>query len=108
MNIRVIRIDLRPDDGKPLRAFVDVQLTDGTTLRALRVVEMSGKWPQVLCPQISIKPPGRPAYFKTVITLPDALKSAVDFAVIGAWREAVAGRKGKDDARLGQTLPQAS
>jgi hypothetical protein len=95
---KVLKIELRPDDGRPLRAFADVQLADGTIIRGFRVLEEPGKRVQVVCPQVSIKVPGRSPYFRTIITLPDALKGAVDFAILCTWKIALAGREEKGHA----------
>jgi hypothetical protein len=96
--IKILNLQLRPDDGRPLRAFVDVELPGGTIIRSLRVIQETGKRPVIQCPQASIKEPGRPLYFKTLITLPDAVKGDVDLAVLNAWKEAVAGQKENQNA----------
>ncbi|MCX5914217.1 MAG: hypothetical protein NTV04_20075 [Deltaproteobacteria bacterium] len=92
-------------NGGILKAFVDVEIDGGLIIRSLRVVQQPGKFPQVLCPQISVKPAGRPVFFRTVITLPKPWKDALDFAVLCAWKESMAaGQKEKDSGRLDQTL----
>lgn len=91
--IKILKIEIRPDDGRSLRAFADVELPDGTVVRSLRVIQEPGKRAIVQCPQASIKEPGRPIYFKTLLTLPDAVKAEVDLAVLLAWKQAMAGRK---------------
>jgi hypothetical protein len=93
--VRVLRIDLRPDDGRPLKAFADVEIAAGLIIRGFRIIEDPGRRPRVVCPQVSIKQPGREPFFRTVITLPDALKGAVDFAILCAWQAATAGREEK-------------
>ena len=99
--ITVLKIEIRPDDGRPLKAFADVELAGGMIIRSLRVVQEPGKFLQVLCPHVSINPPGRPAYFKTLITLPEPIKGAVDFAVLCAFKKAVAGLRERDNGGQG-------
>lgn len=106
--VKVLQIDLRPDEGRPLKAFVDVEIDGGLIIRSLRVVQHPGKRPQVIMPQISIKPTGKPPYFRTIITMPDAMKGAVDLAVLCAWKEAMAEQKEQGRGRLGQSSSQTT
>lgn len=98
--MKILKIELRPENGRPLKAFADVELPDGTVIRAFRIVQEPGKRAAVHCPQTSVKEPGRPLYFKTLITLPDALKGEIDFAILSAWKKAVAGQKEYDHGRM--------
>jgi len=99
---RVLKLELK-SDGRRLKGFADVEIDGGIIIRSFRVIEEPGDWPQVLAPTISVKPPGRPVYYKTVITLPADLKRAVDFVILTAFKKALSGQKEKDDgtARLG-------
>jgi hypothetical protein len=103
--VRILQMDPRPaKNGGILKAFCDVEI-DGIVIRSLRIICQPGGFPQLLMPQISVKPAGRPVFFRTVITLPKPWKDALDFAVLCAWKESMAaGQKEKDGGRLDQTL----
>jgi len=103
---KVLKIELRPDDGRPLRAFADVQLADGTIIHAFRVIEQPGKRVIVHCPQACVKSAGKPAYFKTLVILPDPLKGEIDLAILYAWRQALGRQKGNGNGRLGFNTPK--
>ena len=95
--MKVLKIELRPDNGKPLKAFADVELPDGTIIRAFRIIQEPGKRAAVHCPQASIKPAkDAPAYFKTLVILPEPLKGDVDLAILNAWKEARDRQNGKN------------
>jgi hypothetical protein len=95
--VKILGIDPRPArNGGILKAFVDVEIDGGWIIRSLRIVEQPGKFAQVLCPQISIKTPGRSPIFRTILTLPKAMKAALDFAVLVAWKQEMAGQEGAD------------
>lgn len=103
---RVLKIELRPDDGKSLKAFADVQLADGTIIRAFRVIEQPGKRVIVHCPQTCVKVNGKSAFFKTLVILPDPVKGDVDLAILYAWRQALGRQKGNGNGRLGFNTPK--
>jgi len=97
---RVLKIELRPDDGKRLRAFVDIALDSGIIIRGFRILQEQGKRPSVSAPMASIKLPGKEPYLKTMVVLPDEIKGEIDLAILSAWHEAKIGQKEKDNGRL--------
>ncbi len=104
--VRVLRIDLRPDDGKALRAFADIEIGTGIIIRAFRIIEHQGKRAVVHCPQACVKANGRPAYFKTLVILPDSLKGEIDLTILYAWRQALNRQRGKVDEGLDSSTPK--
>jgi hypothetical protein len=103
--VKIIGIDHRPArNGGILKAFVDVEI-NGIVIRSIRLTCQPGGFPQVVMPQISIKPAARPVFFRTVITLPKAMKSALDFEVMSAWKKVLAGQEGEGNGRLDPSTP---
>ena len=86
--MKVIEIRKRIDNGKPLKAFVDIELENKIIVREFRIVQEINKHPQVMCPQTSWKDPidGRIKY-KTIVTFPQPLKVEIDMLILGAWLE---------------------
>lgn len=97
--LKVIRLEPRPEDGRRLRAFADIQLQNGIILRGFRILQEPGRRPSVSAPMASIKVPGKEPYLKTMVVLPDEIKGEIDLAILSAWHEAQVGQKGKQDER---------
>jgi DNA-binding cell septation regulator SpoVG len=92
MKIEVLEI--RPLDGnRPLKAFVDIKV-DGTIIREFRLIKENGKRPWIATPQISWKDTDGQIKYKTVITLPDEVKGAIDFAILRAYTEEMENHNG--------------
>ncbi len=89
--MRILEIRPVSDNGhpRPLRAFADIELPDGTIIRDFRIIEEPGKRPFVATPQASWRDPetGR-ICFKTLISFPEPVKARIDIMVLGAWLEA--------------------
>lgn len=85
--MRVLEIRKKVENGKPLRAFADIELDNGIVVRELRIIQEANKRPWVACPQLSWKDPesGQIKY-KTVITFPDQLKGEIDLLILTAWK----------------------
>ena len=86
MNIRVVEI--RPlSDGRPLRAFADVQVGDWI-IYDFRVVQRSGEKASVLPPQVSWRDPqtGQIKY-KGVLTIPPEQKQRIDVMILSAYQK---------------------
>jgi hypothetical protein len=83
-----------------------VELPGGIVIRAFRIVEMPEKRAVVHCPQACVKANGKPAYFKTLVILPDPMKGDVDLAILYAWRQALGRQKGNGNGRLGFNTPK--
>lgn len=88
--MRIIDLRLKPPNGKPLKAFADIELDDGTIIKDMRIVQKQADHrPFVMCPQNSWKNPETgEVKFKTVITLPTPLKAKVDALILSAWIQA--------------------
>lgn len=88
--MRVLDLRLKPSNGKPVKAFADIELDDGTIIKDFRVVQKQADHrPFVMCPQNSWKDPSTGEIkFKTVITLPAPLKAKVDALILSTWVQA--------------------
>ena len=84
--MKLLQLRLKPHCDRPLKAFADVELDDGTVIRELRVVKEASKRPLVALPQVSWKDPkdGRMKY-TVIVTLPQPVKIELDMLVLGAW-----------------------
>lgn len=103
--IKVLRINLR-SDGKPLKALVDVEIPGGIIIRAFRIVETPGKQVVIHCPQACVKPNGKPAYFNTLVILPEPLKQEVNLSILYAWRQALGRQRENSCERLDKPTPE--
>ena len=96
MKIEVLEI--RPLNGeRPLKAFIDIKL-DGLIIREFRLIKENGKRPWIASPQISWKDIDGVVKYKTVVTLPDEVKGAIDLAILQAF----AGQMEKKDGHQSQ------
>ena len=84
--MRLLELRLMTESDRPVKAFADVELDDGTVVREFRVIQEPKRLPTVGNPQISWKDPtdGRIKY-KVIITLPKPTKSEVDLLILGKW-----------------------
>ncbi len=84
--MRVLELRRKPENGKPLKAFADVEIQSGIVIREFRIIQESNKRPWVACPQLSWKDPdsGQIKY-KTIVTFPDRLKGEIDMLILNAW-----------------------
>ena len=84
--MRLLELRLLPDSDRPVKAFADIELADGTVIREFRVIQEPKRLPTVGNPQISWKDPqdGRIKY-KVIITLPKPTKNEVDLLILGKW-----------------------
>jgi len=86
MNITVIKI--RPlNDGRPLKAFADVQIDDWI-IHDFRVIKQNGQKLSTSPPQVSWKDPetGEIRY-KGILTIPPEQKQRIDVAILHAYQE---------------------
>jgi DNA-binding cell septation regulator SpoVG len=86
MEIRVLTVRILPD-GRPLRAFCDVQVGDWI-IHDFRVVKQNGQRAFVSSPQVSWKDPetGQIKY-KGILTIPPEQKQRIDIEVLHAYQE---------------------
>jgi hypothetical protein len=86
MKMKLIELRNRPENGKPLKGFADLELDNGVIVREFRILQDPNKRPWVACPQISWKDPqSGEIKYKTVITFPDQLKGELDLLILTAW-----------------------
>ena len=79
-------IEIRPlNDGRPLRAFVDVQLGD-VVLRDLRVMKENGKRLYVKVPFSTYKDQTGQLKFRPIVVLPDEVRGEIDLAILNAYQ----------------------
>ena len=93
-SIRIIDIRLI-DNGKPLKAFADIEV-NGIEIRNFRIVQEPKRKAYVVSPQTSWRGQGGIIQYKTLITLPDELKWRIDSAVLAAFQK-VKGNENETD-----------
>jgi DNA-binding cell septation regulator SpoVG len=83
--IRVIEI--RPlNDGRPLKAFADVQVGDWI-IHDFRVIKQNGQKAFVSSPQVSWKDPeSGEIRFKGILTIPPEQKQRIDVEILSAFQ----------------------
>lgn len=84
--MKLLELRLLPQSDRPVKAFADIELDDGTIVREFRVIQQPKTLPTVGNPQISWKDPadGRIKY-KVIVTLPKPVKNEVDLLILGKW-----------------------
>jgi DNA-binding cell septation regulator SpoVG len=91
--VKVIEVRLQAN-GKPLKAFVDVNL-DGMIIRDFRVIKEEGKRLWIASPQISWRNKEGIIMYKTLTTFSDEIKGQIDFAVLTAYQREVEKSNGR-------------
>ena len=84
MDVRVIDTRLSPIRGKPIRAFVDVQLC-GLVLKDFRVMQNDGGKPYVKAPFTTYKDKTGRLKYRQIIDLPAEVRGQVDVAILNAY-----------------------
>lgn len=86
MNIRVVEIR-RPSDGRPLKAFVDIQVGDWI-FHDFRVIKQDGQKAFVSPPQVSWKDSqtGKIRY-KGILTIPPEQKQRIEVEILSAFQK---------------------
>lgn len=94
MDIRVIEI--RPlSDGRPLRAFVDIQVGDWI-IYEWRIVKKDGQRTCVTVPMASWKDFDHRVRYRALLSIPDELKQRIEVAILSAWEKESEGGKEKE------------
>ena len=95
MDIEVLEVRIL-DNSKPLKAFADVKLNKIITVRDFRIVKLDDKRPFIATPQISWRDntTGQIRY-KTIISLSDEVKGAIDLAILTAYNRKLEEENGK-------------
>lgn len=84
--MKVIKIRLQNND-KPLKAFIDIQLSNGWIIKDFRVVQQPGQKAYVVAPQASWRNREGSINFKTLVTIPDNSKWQLESAVLAAYQK---------------------
>jgi len=81
-------IEIRPlNDGRSLRAFVDVQVGDWV-IHDFRVIKQNGQKAFVSPPQVSWKDrETRKIHYKGILTIPSEQKQLIDAAILSAYQK---------------------
>lgn len=84
MEIKVNEIRLL-NGGKPLKAFVDVQLGN-VVIRDFRVIKENGKRLYVKVPFSTYKDQTGQLKFRPIVVLPDEVRGEIDLAILNAYQ----------------------
>ena len=85
MEIKIIQIRLL-NDGRSLKAFVDVQVGDWI-IHDFRIIKQNGQRASVSPPQVSWKDPQTGSIrFKGVLTIPPEQKQRIDVEILAAYQ----------------------
>lgn len=85
MDITVAKIRIQ-DNGKPLKAFADIQLENGWIIKDFRIIQNPGQKTYVVAPQASWRNREGGINFKTLVTIPDNSKWQLESAVLAAYQ----------------------
>ena len=95
MNDRVKVMQIRPlSDGRPLRAFADVQLGE-VVIRDFRVMKENGKRLYVKAPFSTYKDQLGQLKFRPIVVLPDEVRGEIDLAILNAYQREKERKNGK-------------
>ena len=95
MEVKVIEI--RPlNDGRPLKAFVDVQV-GGWIIHDFRIIKQNGQKAFVSPPQVSWEDPetGEICY-KGILTIPPEQRQRIEVEILSAFQREMETRHGKE------------
>ena len=89
--IKIIEIRLL-NDGRSLRAFVDVQVGDWI-IYEWRVIKKDGQRAWVSVPMASWKDLNHKVRYRALLSVPDEWKQRIELAILSAWEEENTGGK---------------
>jgi DNA-binding cell septation regulator SpoVG len=85
MNIQVVKIHPLYD-GRPLKAFADVQVGDWVIYN-WRIVKHNNQRVLVSVPQTSWKDKKGKVKYRALLSIPGELKQRIEVAILSAWEE---------------------
>lgn len=90
-------IDIRPlNNGRPLKAFVDVQVGDWI-IYDWRIIKKDGLRAWVSVPMASWKDLDHKVRYRALLSIPDELKQRIEVAILSAWeKEEIRSEKTKE------------
>jgi DNA-binding cell septation regulator SpoVG len=95
MNIRIVEI--RPlSDGRPLKAFVDIQVGDWI-IYEWRIVKKDGQRAWVSVPMASWKDFDHKVRYRALLSIPDELKQRIEVAILSVWEKENENGKRKEE-----------
>ncbi len=83
--VKVIKIRLL-NDGRPLRAFVDVQVGDWI-IHEWRIIKKDRQRAWVSVPMASWKDFDHKVRYRALLSIPDELKQRIEVAILSAWEK---------------------
>ena len=88
-------IEIRPlGDGRPLKAFVDIQL-GSVVIRDFRVMKENEKRLYVKVPFSTYKDQTGQLKFRPILVLPDEVRGQIDLAILNAYQREMEKRNGQ-------------
>ena len=85
MDIKVIQIRAL-NDGRSLRAFVDVQVGDWIIFE-WRIIKKDGQRVSVSVPMATWKDFDHKVRYRALLSIPDELKQRIEVAILSAWEK---------------------
>lgn len=86
--IKILRIQLLPDDGRPLRARVDILVGDWI-IYDWRIIKQGNGRAQISVPLISWRGRDGRVRYKELMTIPGELKQRIDVQILAAWEKEI-------------------
>ena len=87
MELKILNIRLLKN-GKPLKAFADIQLSNGWIIKDFRVIQQPGHKAYMVAPQTAWKGPQGKLNFKPIVSMPDDVKWQVEASILTAFQKA--------------------
>lgn len=80
-------IEIRPlNDGRPLKAFVDIQVGDWI-IYEWRIIKKDGQRAWVSVPMASWKDLDHKVRYRALLSIPGELKQRIEVAILSAWEK---------------------
>lgn len=80
-------IEIRPlGDGRPLKAFADVQVGDWV-IYDWRITKQEGQRASVSVPQTSWRDKDGKVRYRALLSIPGELKQRIEVAILSAWEK---------------------
>jgi hypothetical protein len=73
-------------DGRPLKAFADVQVNDWV-IYDWRIVKHDGERAQVSVPQVSWRDRSGTVKYRALLSIPGELRQRIEVAILSAWEK---------------------
>lgn len=76
----------RLNDGRPLKAFVSVQI-DGWTVNDFRIIQQNGQRAWVSPPQVSWKGDDGKLRYRPLLSMPPESQQRIEVTILSAWHK---------------------